>query len=163
MIFGLFPVGLWMSSQEISPQILTIYGLHKAGGITVLALALFRIAWRLFNPAPPLPPGMPLAQKIASHVVHGLLYVGMIAIPMAGWLGSSAAGFSVSPFGLFTLPDLVGKDKALSKEMFELHEVFAFIVMGLVVFHIGAALYHQFVQKDNLLARMSLFGQSRLG
>jgi len=95
--------------------------------------------------------------------VHGLLYVGMIAIPMAGWLGSSAAGFSVSPFGLFTLPDLVGKDKALSKEMFELHEVFAFIVMGLVVFHIGAALYHQFVQKDNLLARMSLFGQSRLG
>lgn len=160
LIFGLFPVGLWMTSQEINPDVLKVYALHKSTGIVVLALGLLRIVWRLFNPAPPLPVGMPPLQKIAAQAVHVLLYVGMIAVPLCGWLGSSAAGFSVSPYGLFTLPDLVAKSKPLMKQMFELHELFAYILMGLVLLHILATVYHQFVQKDNLLARMSFFGPS---
>lgn len=164
LIFGLFPVGLWMTSQEMSPDLAKVYALHKSTGITVLALGLFRIVWRLFNPAPPLPAGMPPLQKIAAHATHGLLYVGMIAVPLCGWLGSSAAGRSVSPFGLFTLPDLVGKDKALVKQMFELHELFAYVLMALVLLHILATVYHQLIQKDNLIARMSFFGpSSRIG
>jgi len=163
LIFTLFPLGLYMAAQDINPQVLKLYSLHKSLGITVLTLAVLRIAWRLFNPPPPLPSAMPMIQKIASYVVHGLLYLGMLAIPLTGWAASSSAGFAVAPFGLFTLPNIAPKDHDLHELMGELHEIFAYLVMALVVLHLAAALYHQFVQKDNLLARMSFFGPSRIG
>ena len=88
--------------------------------------------------------------------MHLLLYLLLIAIPVTGWLMSSAKGFTTNYFGLFDLPNLVGKDKALAHTLKELHGFLANSLMALVALHIAAAIKHQVIDKDNLMARMRM-------
>lgn len=157
LIAALVPFGLYIASLELSPQKIEYISWHKSFGITVLALVSLRLAWRLFNPPPPLPLGLPGWQKAASQVVHWGLYGALFAMPLSGWIMSSAAGFAVTPFKLFELPHLVGKDEALAKTMRQAHEYIAYGLIGLFSLHVGAALQHHFVRKDGVLARMLPF------
>jgi cytochrome b561 len=86
--------------------------------------------------------------------VHGLLYVLMVAIPVSGWLMSSAKGFQTVWFGVLPLPDLIGKDKALGDLLAEVHKVLNFTLLGLVILHVGAALQHHFIERQPFLQRM---------
>jgi cytochrome b561 len=81
----------------------------------------------------------------------------MVAMPLSGWMMSSAAGFSVSVFGWATLPDLVPESKLLKGFFGEAHEVMAFLLMALIAGHVGAVVVHFVHQKVNLLKRMSLW------
>jgi cytochrome b561 len=131
--------------------------LHKAAGLSVLALTLVRLGWRALNPPPPLPAGMPGWQVKASRWSHRLLYLLMILVPLGGWVMVSASplDFPISWFGLFEWPQLpIPNDKALAEQVSEGHELFAKILIGLAVLHLLAALKHQFLDRDNLLARM---------
>jgi cytochrome b561 len=131
--------------------------LHKAAGLTILTLTLARILWRLVNPPPPLPAGMPDWQRAASKASHVLLYLLMILVPLGGWVMVSASplDFPISWFGLFEWPQLpIPNNKALAEQVSEGHETFAKVLMGLAALHLLAALKHQFVDRDNLLARM---------
>jgi cytochrome b561 len=143
-----------MEDQKISPDILKLYGLHKSVGITVLALALLRLIWALSNTAPKMLGLEKPWEKLAARGVHGLLYLCLFLMPLSGWVMSSAAGYPVSVFGLFTLPDLVGADKDLHELAEEVHEITAYAFMGLIAAHAGAALMHHFVKKDRTLIRM---------
>ena len=82
------------------------------------------------------------------------MYLLMFAIPLSGWLMSSAAGFTVNYFGVMPLPDLVGKNKALFERLKEVHEILNFSLLAIVVIHIGAALKHHFMDRDATLRRM---------
>jgi cytochrome b561 len=84
----------------------------------------------------------------------------MLAIPVVGWLMSSAKGYTVNYFGLFELPDLVDKDKVLGHQLKEIHELLANGLMVLVGLHIMAALKHQFIDRDGLLGRMTFLGST---
>jgi cytochrome b561 len=131
--------------------------LHKAVGLSVLSLTLVRIAWRLFNPPPPLPAHMPTWQRTASRISHALLYLLMILVPLGGWVMVSASpiDFPISWFGLFDWPQLpIENDKALADQVSQGHETFAKVLIGLALVHLLAALKHQFIDRDNLLARM---------
>ena len=86
--------------------------------------------------------------------MHLALYGLLIAQPIIGWFATSAYGAQISFFGLFTLPALVEKDESLSKPLFQVHELIGFIIAGLLVMHIGAALYHYFIRRDGVLQRM---------
>lgn len=154
LIFAGFPLGLYMVDLPLSPDKLKLYSYHKWIGITVLLLVAVRVSWRLTHVPPPLPASVAAWQRQASAVVHGLLYGLMIAIPLSGWMMSSAKGFPVVWFGVLQLPDLVGKDKALGDLLAEVHTILNFTLLALVVLHVGAALQHHFIERQPFLQRM---------
>ena len=154
LIFAGFPLGLYMVDLPLSPDKLKLYSYHKWIGITVLLLVAVRVSWRLTHVPPPLPASVAAWQRQASAVVHGLLYLLMIAIPLSGWLMSSAKGFQTVWFGVLPLPDLIGKDKALGDQLAEVHKILNFTLLALVVLHVGAALQHHFIERQPFLQRM---------
>ena len=93
-------------------------------------------------------------QKAASATVHTLLYVLLLAMPVVGYVANSAFGAPTPFFGLFSLPPIVGKNEALSENLFMVHRWTGYLVIGLVLVHVGAALYHHFVRSDSVLRRM---------
>ena len=150
--------GIIMHKLPFSDFKLTAYALHKAGGLTVLALALGRLGWRLTHRPPPLPAGTPPWQKGASHATHWALYVLMIGVPLLGWLMVSASpkGFATTWFGLFEVPHLpVAKSDAAAETYQNLHKYTAIATIALLVLHVGAALYHHYRLRDRVLWRMA--------
>jgi len=93
-------------------------------------------------------------QARAAHATHGLLYLLFFAVPLAGWAYSSAAGFPIVVFGLLPLPDFVPVDKGLAEAAKQAHAVLAYGLAALVGLHVAAALKHQVIDRDGLLARM---------
>jgi len=130
---------------------------HKSLGITILLIALVRVAWRLFD-RPPVPPPMPPWQRMGAALVHWGLYALLFALPLTGWMMSSAANYPVSWFGLLQLPDLVMPSEGLHEVLEEVHEALFFALLSLAGLHVMAALKHQFVDRDGLLKRMLPWG-----
>lgn len=153
LIATAYVIGSLMTDMKMSPLKLELFSWHKWVGILVLFLLplrlLLRRSERLDQAAGLLP-----WEARASVAVHGGLYLLMLVVPMLGWLHSSAAGFQVVWFGVLPLPDLVGKDKALADLLKELHEGSVNLLVALVALHAAAALYHQHVRHDGVLARM---------
>lgn len=131
---------------------------HKSVGITILALAVLRLAWRLSNRnSPPLPANLKPHQRGLAHLTHYGLYLLLVAMPLTGWLMSSAKNYPVSWFGFFTLPNLVQPDEAFFTLMQTTHGVLAGTLVVIATLHLLAALYHHFVKKDDVLRRMLPF------
>ena len=154
LIFCGFALGLYMTGLEFSPAKFRYYAWHKWIGITVFLVTAVRLAWRAGTRPPPLPPAMPEWQVRAARVNHALLYVLMIAIPVSGWLYSSATGVSVVYLGLLPLPDLVAKDKATAAVLLTVHQTLNFTLAIAVLLHVAAVLWHQWVDRDGVLARI---------
>lgn len=153
LIFSGFALGLFMHELPASPAKLLYYSWHKWIGVTVFLLAIARGLWRATHAAPA-PPAGPAWQHRAAQGMHAALYVLMFAIPLSGWLHSSAAGYQTVYFGVLPLPDLIGKNEALAHDLGEVHEILNFVLLFLLVGHAGVALLHQFVQRDHTLERM---------
>ncbi len=154
LIISVLIVGLLLEDYENTPDFLKLIGLHKEFGILVLMLAVLRLGWKVLDISPSLPASMSAASKLAAKLGHFGLYALMFAMPISGWIVSSAAGYPVSFFGLFVLPDLVAVNKDFSHDVKELHELFANALMGLLALHVLAALLHHFYYRDNILTRM---------
>lgn len=137
-----------------SAALLQTLSLHKSFGMTILFLAVLRLIWRFMNPVPKIPSTMPRWQQLGAHFSHFALYALLFVAPILGWLMSSARGFSVAFFGLFTFPNLVGRDKPLYDFLHEAHEVSAKLIFIIAILHALAALKHHFIDKDNVLRRM---------
>lgn len=139
-----------------------IVQMHKSIGLTVLALSLLRLAWRLANPVPALPP-MSERLRLLARASHYLFYFLIIAIPLVGWLmiSASSTGAPTMYFGLFPVPSfefLSSLPRAqrvpLHGDFETLHAVLAYGATALLVLHVSAALYHQFSRHDDVLKRM---------
>jgi cytochrome b561 len=129
--------------------------IHKAIGLTVLALSLARLGWRFMWTAPAYPASMARREIAAAHAVHGVLYVLMIAMPLSGWVMASAGKYPLSWFGLFAWPKLpVAKDGGLYAIGHGFHGTGGWVLLALVAGHVAAALRHRFVLKDGILRRM---------
>ncbi len=131
-----------------------LFDLHRSCGAVILALTGVRLLWRLHSPPPPLIAGMPAWQERAARVTHGALYMLLFAVPLMGWAGTSAFGAPIPVFGLFELPMILEKDKALADVLLPLHGIMALTLCALLLLHIGAALHHHFIRKDHTLRRM---------
>lgn len=154
LILGSFVVGTYMVELDLSPWKLKVYSWHKWSGVTIFLLVALRLAWRVTHRPPGLPAAMPEWQRHAAAISHALLYLLMFAVPVSGWLMSSAAGFPVVYFGVFQLPDLVAKNKELFELMKSVHYVLNKALLVLVLLHVVAALKHHFVDRDDVLRRM---------
>lgn len=154
IVIGLLSIGLYMVDLPISLQKLKYYGWHKEFGILVLILVIVRLAWRLSNVTPALPEHMPAYEKVGARSVHFAFYIFLFAMPITGWMMSSAAGLPVSFFGLFVLPDLVNADPALMGNLQDIHKWLGYGLIVTVCLHAGAALQHHFFYRDDILRRM---------
>ena len=161
LVISMIVIGLMMEGMANSPDKLKLYGLHKSGGITVLAIVSFWFLWRLSSMKPAYPDTLSKLQQLAATAVKYTLMTLLFIMPLTGWGMSSAAGFPVSVYGLFTMPDLLAYDKSLSGDLKELHELFAYILIGIISMHVLAALLHHFYFKDNVLRRMLPFGEKK--
>lgn len=154
IVIGLLILGLYMVPLPINAQKLKLYGWHKEWGILVLMLVIVRLSWRLININPALPAHMPRWQQLAAKSVHFAFYIFLFLMPLTGWMMSSSAGLPVSFFGLFTLPDLVSPNENNMKILEEVHEWLGYGLIAALLAHVGAALQHHFIYKDNILRRM---------
>jgi cytochrome b561 len=150
----LFGVGLYMHDLPLSPWKLKLFSWHKWGGVTVFALVLFRMAWRAIHRPPALPATMPTLERAAAHLGHAMLYLLMVAIPLTGWLMSSAKGFQTVYFGVLPIPDLLEKNKELGEVLTEVHAWLNYLLAAVVVGHAAAAVKHHVIEKDDVLTRM---------
>ena len=157
-----FSVGLYMVDLPFSPGKLSTYSYHKWIGVSAFALVLLRLAWRVGHAPPAWPAGMPRWQAAAAGAVHVLLYALMLAIPVTGWLYSSASGVPTVPFGVaaLQLPDLVAKDRGLADVLRFVHRAFNYSLASLVVVHVAAAVGHRFFDDHGILARMMPGGKA---
>jgi len=161
LIFAGWAMGAYMTDLKLSPDKLKLYSWHKWIGITVLLLACARAAWRITHPAPPANPAHPQCQRRAASFAHGALYLLMFAMPLTGWMFSSASGYPVKYFGMIALPDLVEKNKALAETLGDTHEILASVLALIVIAHLAGALQHHFLYRDDTLARMLPWAKRR--
>lgn len=153
LILGMIAVGLTMEDYPISIRF-TAYNLHKSFGLTILALSLFRLYWRLSHTPPPYPESMKAWEKLAAKTTHWLFYFLIIAMPLSGWLFVSAfAKFPTVFFNLAEIPHLP-VPKAYGPSLKALHYWLAMGTLGLLALHVGAALKHHFITRDSVLRRM---------
>ena len=135
---------------------------HKSWGITILALAVIRLAWRLFNPTPLLPSNLKPWERAAAHFTHYGLYILLFAMPLTGWIASSARGFSVSWAGLVQLPNFVASgNRPLYDSLMTFHYWLSWTLVTIALLHVAAAFKHHFVLKDDVLRRMLPFTKTQ--
>lgn len=154
LVIAQVAIGSYAGNLPVSLARLQWLSLHKSLGLTVLLLVLMRLAWRLLNPPPVPPSSMPRWERRAAIAVHWLLYLLLVLTTLAGWLHASAAGLSASWFGLFGVPDLVAKDRALAETFKALHIGLVTVLSLLVLAHVGAALRHAVILCDGVMHRM---------
>jgi len=143
------------------PDKFAFYQTHKSVGLTILALTLLRIVWRVIHKSPALPADMPRWEQVAAKATQGMLYVMMIAIPLTGWAiaSSSTLGITTLWFGLFEVPSLPGisADKGTEELAKTVRELLGNLTILLLLLHTAAALKHHFWNRDDVLKSMVPF------
>jgi cytochrome b561 len=153
-IFAMLFIGVGMVST-VTTKYLDLVSIHKPLGITILVLALIRLALRLYYGAPPLPPDLPEPMKLAAKLSHYVFYALMIGMPLLGWGMLSAAGYPVVLYGGVHLPPLVGVNPELHTLLWDAHYYLAFAFFALILLHLGAALFHTWVRRDGVFEAMA--------
>lgn len=167
-IIGMLILGKYMAElARDDPSRFDLIQLHKSIGITILALSVLRLVWRLVNRVPRLPPHMPAWERFAAQASHFLLYALIIGIPLSGWAfaSSSPLGIPTIWFGVVEVPHLPGlqgleDQRGVEHTLHETHELLGNLMIGLLLIHVAAALKHHFWDRDDVLVRMLKFGKS---
>lgn len=146
--------GFFMEDLPESMQGMT-YMLHKSTGLLILGLMVLRLIWHWMNQVPLFPSAMSSAQRFVARFVHWLFYIILLAMPLDGWIMSTAAGRIPTFYGLVSLPfPGIVPNKELANTLADLHEILAYVLLFLILGHTLAALKHHYVDKDNILLRM---------
>ena len=153
LIIAIFAIGLSIDAFPKEQKSLWI-NLHSVFGLLVLVLWVGRLIWRVTHKAPPLPDSMSPLMKRASHAVHGILYLLMLGVPMIGIPTLLYRGRGLD-FGFVQIASPFARTPEIFKPLTEVHEIGAFVLIGLALAHALAAIYHQFVLRDGVLSRMS--------
>jgi cytochrome b561 len=154
-ILGMIAFGWWMNHIPARADKFFYRSIHADIGYVILLLTVLRLVWRTINPTPTLPAETSRWQKIAAHVSHGALYLVVILVAMLGWAHSGARTPNYSDFfGLFNVPQFTSPDKAAAGAYEDRHILFAYVLLALIAVHVIAALWHHFVRRDRVVARM---------
>lgn len=148
-------LGLGSYVARMPPRLdnLWLFGLHKSIGFSVLGLTLLRLLWHRLSPPPgPLPGAPPWADRLA-RATHRLLYVLLIAIPLSGWVASSATGLDVLFAERWRLPAIAPVSEAWEDAGFLVHGVLTKLLGALLLLHVAGAVKRS-VEGDGTLRRM---------
>jgi len=152
LLIALLILGLYMVRVPISLEKLKLYGWHKEYGMLALLLIIARSIWRISNVIPLL--SLPWWEKLAARSVHYTFYGFMFAMPITGWIITSASGLPVSFFGWFVFPDLVSPNPDTMSLFQQIHKWLGYGLIMTIFLHTAAALKHHFINKDDILKRM---------
>lgn len=153
MAYDLFNLGIytWNLTEEISPR--TFYfNLHKSIGVTIFALILIRILWRITHRPPALLASYKAWESKLASGAHHLLYLLMVALPLSGIIMAIYSKYGIKWFGLELIKGLDNKD--MRELFYEAHEIIGLIILLVIIVHIIGALKHKFIDKDDTLKRM---------
>ena len=154
LVLGMVPAGMVMTQEGLDRGLQDqLFILHKNGGVILLAVVLVRLAWRALVPPPPLPAGMPDWQRQTSLWVHRLMYATLIFMALTGYLRVTLGGFPVEMLDAIGVPRLPRSD-AMAALAQRAHFLGKFLLMGLIVVHVGAAIGHAIVKRDGVFSRM---------
>jgi cytochrome b561 len=155
MAYDLFDLGVytWQVAEEISPR--TFYfNLHKSLGLTVLALIVLRILWRITHTPPAALSSYKAIEKKVATATHHSLYLLMLAVPVTGLTMAINSKYGVKWFGIDVI---AGLDNKPVRDFFECtHEFVGIVLLVLIGIHLLGALKHKFIDKDDTMSRMSL-------
>jgi cytochrome b561 len=136
---------------------MAFYAIHESVGLTLLAVALARLAYRLRNP-PPGNPRIARPLRLVAETVHHALYAALIAQPVLGFLATNAFGFpmqgATAYLGLIDLPKFMEANEPLANALLTAHRYLGWSIAALLAAHIGGAILHQAILKDETLLRM---------
>jgi cytochrome b561 len=155
-IIGMLAFGWWMNHIPARPDRFFYRSIHADIGYTLLVLMVLRIIWRWINPVPAMPADTPKWERIAARIGHIALYAIVLLVIMLGWAHSGARpqGDYGSFFGLFHVPQFTSPDKATADAFEDRHIFFAYVLLALIVIHLGAAAWHHFIKRDRVAMRM---------
>ena len=155
VVFGLFGLGLWMVGLDYySMWRKDAPDLHKSIGITLFAVMLVRIVWRLLSPPPPALASYSRMTRIGAAFGHAFLYLGLFAVMIAGDLISTADGVGIPVFGLFEIPAVVSGLPDQADVAGLVHLYLAWVLVVFAGLHGVAAFKHHFIDRDATLVRM---------
>lgn len=154
LIFALMAIGWLAVLTPLSPTKIDLYYWHKSIGMLVLALVIVRLVWRMIDPAPPLPDGLPAWEPALAKATHILLYALMLMMPLSGWLINSASGLPFKIFWLIPLPSIAPVSASLERVFELLHLALFWTLAAVLIGHIGASLRHHFLLHNSILIRM---------
>jgi cytochrome b561 len=126
---------------------------HFSVGAAILFFIVLRLAWRLFHPVPQLPTLTPW-ERVSAGFVHWALYLLVLVMTLLGWAAANARGWDVHLFGMATLPAIAPNGSHWGHEAGDIHNILVYVLLGFIVLHVAAALYHYFVKRDQVVARM---------
>ncbi len=153
-VFFMFAVGITMINMRLSPMKLEMFIVHKSTGMLILVVVLLRILWRLMNPAPRPSRHLSQFQRRVAGTGQWLMYCLLVAIPVSGWVINSAANFPLRWFGLFEIPPITGPSIEIEDMAKTTHLVLICCLAAIVLIHIGAALHHHWIKRNDILKRM---------
>lgn len=140
------------------PSKMAFYAIHESLGLTMLFVALMRVAWRGFNPPPPPPAGAPPWMQLAGNMTHALLYAALIFQPLLGFFTTNAFGFpqagATAYLGFVDLPKFMDANEGLAKVLLTLHSIIGWSLLALIPLHVAAAIFHHAIRRDGTLLRM---------
>ncbi|WP_095200727.1 cytochrome b [Mesorhizobium carmichaelinearum] len=157
LFIGQFALGFIMVRIQSQRTAFELIQLHKSLGFLLLGLIILRIAWRLGNAAPPLPPSVGTLERRTAPLAHLALYAFQVALPLSGWALVSVSTLEIPsmPFNLFVMPNLpLAESDAAESFWAAAHWYLAYAGIALVALHVGAALRHHFLLRDSVLRRM---------
>lgn len=128
--------------------------IHRSAGIVVFVIGVLLLIWKMISKSPEQLASLPNWQKIAARIVHGLLLFGVILLPITGYVISTSAGKPIDMFGYFEIPPFIVVSQGLRDLAIACHFYLAYGVGVIVLGHAGAALKHQFIDRDGTLAKM---------
>ncbi len=152
LIISMIGLGLYMVAIEKQPRAEWYFGLHMSIGVTLAALLLMRLAWRLRHPPAALPASVPRWQASASRLVHWLLYAQMLVMPLAGFGGALFSKPGATVFGRNLR--WVAPDHAVSHALLTLHSAVGWVLMATIALHVLAAVKHAVLDRDGVFQRM---------
>ena len=149
-----FVIGWTMPNIKRGMQPETLMNLHLSIGLLILAAALARVIWRLFHGVPVPEAGLPAWQERMAQALHAMLYALIFAMVVTGWSYASMRGWTVTFFGILSLPALVAEGSAIGRAIGELHSVLSWVLLGAIGLHVAAALAHLLFWRDRVMQRM---------
>ena len=151
------PMGFVIKHVKDSDK-MPFYAIHESAGLTILLVAVARLAWRLSHPPPPLPEHIPAPMRVAASANHWALYAALIAQPILGFVATNAWGFPLrgetAYLGFIDLPKIMEKNVPLAEAVQAAHNALGWSIVALLALHIGAVVFHQAIRRDGTLLRM---------
>jgi cytochrome b561 len=155
LVLAMIPAGFVMIQEGLGRTLQNnLFIFHKNVGVLLLVLIAVRIVYRALNPPPPKPAHLPAWQARAASLSHGVLYVLLVAMPVAGYVRVRAGGFPIEALDALGIPALVSKSDAVAGFAKAVHFYGAWAIAALVALHIAAALQHGLIKRDGVFSRM---------